>query len=94
VAYSGRASRDDDYHVESACPAVFVAGEMIDWEAPTGGYLLTACFATGRRGGARGIGKPGLSCGAAGAAPQAKIYSALVMRTMVEEPASRFSVTA
>ncbi|WP_373973716.1 TIGR03862 family flavoprotein [Chitinibacter sp. SCUT-21] len=29
-------------------PGVFVAGEMIDWEAPTGGYLLTACFATGR----------------------------------------------
>lgn len=30
-----------------AIPGVFVAGEMIDWEAPTGGYLLTACFATG-----------------------------------------------
>ena len=30
-----------------ACPGVFVAGEMLDWEAPTGGYLLTACFATG-----------------------------------------------
>ena len=29
-------------------PGVFVAGEMIDWEAPTGGYLLTACLATGR----------------------------------------------
>lgn len=28
-------------------PGVFVAGEMLDWEAPTGGYLLTACFATG-----------------------------------------------
>jgi predicted flavoprotein YhiN len=32
----------------TACPGVFVAGEMLDWEAPTGGYLLTACFATGR----------------------------------------------
>lgn len=32
-------------------PGVFVAGEMLDWEAPTGGYLLTACFATGRRAG-------------------------------------------
>jgi uncharacterized flavoprotein (TIGR03862 family) len=31
-----------------ALPGVFVAGEMIDWEAPTGGYLLTACFASGR----------------------------------------------
>jgi len=30
-----------------AMPGVFVAGEMIDWEAPTGGYLLTACFAGG-----------------------------------------------
>ncbi len=28
-------------------PGIFVAGEMIDWEAPTGGYLLTACFAMG-----------------------------------------------
>jgi uncharacterized flavoprotein (TIGR03862 family) len=28
-------------------PGLFVAGEMIDWEAPTGGYLLQACFATG-----------------------------------------------
>ena len=31
-----------------ALPGVFVAGEMLDWEAPTGGYLLTGCFATGR----------------------------------------------
>ena len=30
-----------------AAPGVFVAGEMIDWEAPTGGYLLTGCFASG-----------------------------------------------
>jgi len=30
-----------------ALPGVFVAGEMLDWEAPTGGYLLQACFATG-----------------------------------------------
>ena len=29
-------------------PGVFVAGEMLDWEAPTGGYLLTACMASGR----------------------------------------------
>lgn len=29
------------------CPGVFCAGEMIDWEAPTGGYLLTGCFASG-----------------------------------------------
>jgi predicted flavoprotein YhiN len=31
-----------------ALPGVFVCGEMLDWEAPTGGYLLTACMATGR----------------------------------------------
>ena len=32
-------------------PGVFVAGEMIDWEAPTGGYLLQGCFATATRAG-------------------------------------------
>ncbi|MGO3517484.1 MAG: TIGR03862 family flavoprotein [Acetobacter cibinongensis] len=32
----------------AARPGVFVAGEMLDWEAPTGGYLLHACLATGR----------------------------------------------
>ncbi len=31
-----------------ALPGVFCAGEMLDWEAPTGGYLLTACFASGQ----------------------------------------------
>ena len=33
-------------------PGVFACGEMLDWEAPTGGYLLTACLATGRQAGA------------------------------------------
>ena len=28
-------------------PGVFCAGEMLDWDAPTGGYLITACLATG-----------------------------------------------
>ncbi|MCV2218117.1 TIGR03862 family flavoprotein [Thauera sp. Sel9] len=37
----------DDRLMLRARPGVFVAGEMLDWEAPTGGYLLTACFATG-----------------------------------------------
>ena len=32
-------------------PGTFCAGEMLDWEAPTGGYLLTACFASGRAAG-------------------------------------------
>jgi uncharacterized flavoprotein (TIGR03862 family) len=36
----------DGLELRSA-PGVFVAGEMLDWEAPTGGYLLQACFATG-----------------------------------------------
>jgi uncharacterized flavoprotein (TIGR03862 family) len=35
----------------NALPGVFCAGEMLDWEAPTGGYLLTACFASGLRAG-------------------------------------------
>lgn len=38
---------DQDYMLREL-PGVFVAGEMIDWEAPTGGYLLTACLASGR----------------------------------------------
>ncbi len=37
---------DDDLQLK-ALPGVFCAGEMLDWEAPTGGYLLTACFASG-----------------------------------------------
>ncbi|MDK4740027.1 TIGR03862 family flavoprotein [Rhizobium sp. CNPSo 3464] len=43
-----RWSAIDDGYMLRALPGVFVAGEMIDWEAPTGGYLLSACFATGR----------------------------------------------
>jgi hypothetical protein len=37
-------------------PGVFCAGEMLDWEAPTGGYLLTACFASGRAAGQGALG--------------------------------------
>jgi hypothetical protein len=36
-------------------PGVFCAGEMLDWEAPTGGYLLTACFATGHAAGSGAV---------------------------------------
>jgi len=39
-----------DYSLTSD-PATFVCGEMLDWDAPTGGYLLQACFATGRAAG-------------------------------------------
>jgi uncharacterized flavoprotein (TIGR03862 family) len=38
-----------------ALPGMFCAGEMLDWEAPTGGYLLTACFASGRVAGAGAV---------------------------------------
>jgi predicted flavoprotein YhiN len=41
----------DEKLMAKTFPGLFVAGEMLDWEAPTGGYLLTACFATGRAAG-------------------------------------------
>ncbi|MBM7061453.1 TIGR03862 family flavoprotein [Pseudomonas sp. UL073] len=41
----------DERLMLKALPGVFCAGEMLDWEAPTGGYLLTACFASGRAAG-------------------------------------------
>jgi uncharacterized flavoprotein (TIGR03862 family) len=40
------ASLDDNFML-TQMPGTFAAGEMLDWEAPTGGYLLQACFATG-----------------------------------------------
>jgi predicted flavoprotein YhiN len=45
----------DEQLMVRALPGVFCAGEMLDWEAPTGGYLLTACFATGQVAGAGGV---------------------------------------
>jgi len=49
ISTAGGVRRDalDDAQMLVALPGVFCAGEMLDWEAPTGGYLLTACFATG-----------------------------------------------
>lgn len=44
----------DDHLMLKKLPGVFCAGEMLDWEAPTGGYLLTACFSTGQAA-ARGV---------------------------------------
>ena len=38
----------DAHLMANAQPGLFVAGEMLDWEAPTGGYLLSACLASGR----------------------------------------------
>jgi len=43
-------SLDENLMIRSL-PGIFCAGEMLDWEAPTGGYLLTACFASGRAAG-------------------------------------------
>ena len=54
ISVAGGISRDalDSNLMLKALPGVFAAGEMLDWEAPTGGYLLTACLATGRHAGA------------------------------------------
>jgi uncharacterized flavoprotein (TIGR03862 family) len=41
----------DDHLMLKKLPGVFLAGEMLDWEAPTGGYLMQGCFATGTRAG-------------------------------------------
>lgn len=41
----------DGHFMLRKLPGIFCAGEMLDWEAPTGGYLLQACFATGRAAG-------------------------------------------
>lgn len=41
----------DEHLMLEPAPGVFCAGEMLDWEAPTGGYLLTACLASGARAG-------------------------------------------
>ncbi|MBN9449753.1 MAG: TIGR03862 family flavoprotein [Bosea sp.] len=51
-----RAEEIDAGFMLKRLPGVFVAGEMLDWEAPTGGYLLQACFATGVAA-AEGIGR-------------------------------------
>lgn len=49
ISSAGGLRRDavDDTLMLKDRPGCFAAGEMLDWEAPTGGYLLTACFATG-----------------------------------------------
>ncbi len=45
----------DERLMVRSLPGIFCAGEMLDWEAPTGGYLLTACFATGYSAGAGAV---------------------------------------
>lgn len=53
ISCSGGVKRDalTPYLELKAYPGIFCCGEMLDWDAPTGGYLLTACFATGRAAG-------------------------------------------
>jgi len=70
VAFSGL----DSKLMLRAVPGVFIAGEMLDWEAPTGGYLLTACLATGLRAGT-------------GAAAWLKTMSGQRVKTAPEYPA-------
>ena len=50
VRFTGENGLDEHLMLRGK-PGVFCAGEMLDWEAPTGGYLLTACFASGRAAG-------------------------------------------
>jgi uncharacterized flavoprotein (TIGR03862 family) len=49
ISSAGGVAREalDEHLMLRGLPGVFCAGEMLDWEAPTGGYLLTACFASG-----------------------------------------------
>jgi len=47
-------SEIDDRLMVRRFPGLFVAGEMVDWEAPTGGYLMQGCFAMGTQA-ARGV---------------------------------------
>ena len=53
ISSAGGVSFDavDKHLMIRSLPGVFCAGEMLDWEAPTGGYLLNACFASGRTAG-------------------------------------------
>ncbi|MEX0338442.1 MAG: FAD-dependent monooxygenase [Arenibacterium sp.] len=53
ISTAGGISRSavDSEFMLTNLPGVFCAGEMLDWDAPTGGYLLTVCFATGRAAG-------------------------------------------
>ena len=49
ISTAGGVSLDalDEQLMARALPGLFLAGEMLDWEAPTGGYLLTACLSQG-----------------------------------------------
>ena len=53
----------DDRFMLRRKPGVFVAGEMLDWEAPTGGYLLQGCFSTGAAAARGALAWLGASCG-------------------------------
>jgi uncharacterized flavoprotein (TIGR03862 family) len=57
ISTAGGVARDalNDRLMAKHHPGIFLAGEMLDWEAPTGGYLLQACFATGAAAGAAAL---------------------------------------
>ncbi len=56
-----KATAFDEHMMLRRLPGYFVAGEMLDWEAPTGGYLLQACFATGHAAGKGALAKQAVS---------------------------------
>lgn len=64
-------SEVDEHFMLRKLPGIFCAGEMLDWEAPTGGYLLQACFATGR---AAGLGVAAHLAGARCVQPRAPVH--------------------
>jgi uncharacterized flavoprotein (TIGR03862 family) len=51
----------DPHLMLAQLPGVFCAGEMLDWEAPTGGYLMTACLASGQKAGQGALAHLGIS---------------------------------
>ena len=53
ISTAGGIAREalDEQLMLKARPGTFASGEMLDWEAPTGGYLMQGCFATGRHAG-------------------------------------------
>ena len=77
----------DDNLMLRDVPGVFCAGEMLDWEAPTGGYLLTACFATGT---SRGAGRAATAWRGAGVRTWCGSRSSACRRCGAASPARRF----
>lgn len=75
----------DEKLMTKALPGLFCAGEMLDWEAPTGGYLLTACLASGRAAGL-GAARWLKDNGASGSATESATESAPAAPKLCESP--------